>query len=65
MPTPLLTAAEVAQVLRLNIETVYALIAKQRLPAVKLGGQWRFEETKVHQWFKAQYAVHEEDTVDR
>jgi excisionase family DNA binding protein len=53
MPTPLLTAAEVAQLLKLNVETVYTLIAKHGLPASKIGGQWRFDEAKIRAWIES------------
>jgi excisionase family DNA binding protein len=56
---PLLTASEVAQLLKLNVETVYALIAIKGLPAVKIGGQWRFESARVQAWVEDCYAVHE------
>jgi len=50
MPEPLLTAADVAAWLNLNIETVYNLIANAQLPAIKIGGQWRFQEAQVCAW---------------
>jgi excisionase family DNA binding protein len=49
---PYLTARDVADLLKLNVETVYILIAKERLPAVKIGGQWRFDASEIHNWFK-------------
>jgi excisionase family DNA binding protein len=49
MPAPLLSAADVAAWLNVNIETVYDLIAKHQLPAIKIGGQWRFEEAQVRE----------------
>lgn len=55
MSAPLLTAVEVAELLKLNVETVYALIRKDRLPAAKIGGQWRFSEEKVRAWFNARH----------
>jgi excisionase family DNA binding protein len=60
MPEPLLTASEVAQFLRLNVETVYALVAKEDLPASKVGGQWRFEEAKIRTWLEARHAPRDE-----
>ena len=50
MPTTFLTAAEVAELLKLNVETVYSLVSKEGLPAAKLGGQWRFSESDVLSW---------------
>jgi excisionase family DNA binding protein len=45
-----LTATEVAKSLQVNVETVYALIANDNLPAVKVGGQWRFDENEFRAW---------------
>lgn len=59
VPEAFLTAAEVAAWLKLNIETVYALIAKEGLPAVKIGGQWRFQESKIREWVEGRYAIRE------
>jgi excisionase family DNA binding protein len=54
MPENLLTASEVAQYLKVQIETVYNLIRKAGLPAAKIGGQWRFREAELAQWVEAQ-----------
>ena len=52
MPEPLMTASEIAQHLRLHIETIYRLIQKEGLPAVKAGGQWRFRVSEVDRWLR-------------
>ncbi len=52
MPEPFLTTADVAELFKLNVETVYLLIAQQGLPATKIGGQWRFDESEIREWFK-------------
>ena len=49
-----LTAAEVAKLFKLNVETVYDLVGGGQLPATKLGGQWRFDASEIREWFKAQ-----------
>jgi excisionase family DNA binding protein len=59
MPTPLLSAADVAAWLKLNVETVYDLIAHHQLPAIKVGGQWRFEEAQVRAWLMHRCAAQE------
>jgi excisionase family DNA binding protein len=51
---PYLTAREVSELLKLNVETVYLLIAKQQLPALRVGGRWRFDESELRQWLKTQ-----------
>ena len=53
MTEALLTASEVAQLLKLNIETVYTLIREEGLPAAKIRGQWRLVEADVQCWVKA------------
>ena len=55
MAYTLLTASEVAQLLRLKTDSVYRLIQTDGLPAVKIGGQWRFEEARVHDWIASQF----------
>jgi excisionase family DNA binding protein len=57
MPARLLSAADVAAWFNVNIETVYDLIAKHQLPAIKIGGQWRFQEAQVREWFEEHTAA--------
>jgi excisionase family DNA binding protein len=64
LSAPLLTAAEVAELFKLNAETVYGLIQKDGLPAAKIGGQWRFSEEKLRAWFEARH-VNELGTTGR
>jgi excisionase family DNA binding protein len=47
-----LTAAEVAELFKINVETVYDLVRAGKLPATKIGGQWRFQSDEIHEWFK-------------
>ena len=57
-----LTASEVAKLLRLNVETVYALAQKGELPGAKVGGQWRFLSSDVTRWFRARaQQLHDKD----
>jgi len=46
-----LTAYQVAELLQLSVETVYALITREGLPATRVGRRWRFDETRVPEWF--------------
>ena len=47
---PLLTLEQVAKYLNVNRFTVYRLLAQKRLPAFKVGGQWRFKEETIEAW---------------
>ncbi len=60
MSESFLTATDVAQLLQLNVETVYGLIAKQGLPAVKVFRLWRFEESKLRAWVEVQLVACED-----
>lgn len=51
MSRPYLTAFQVAELLQLNVETVYVLIAREGLPATRVGRRWRFDESHVRRWF--------------
>lgn len=41
----LLTVEEVAEMLRINKSTVYRMAKQGRLPATRVGRQWRFRES--------------------
>ena len=41
----MLTVAEVADLLRINKSTVYRMAKQGRLPATRVGRQWRFRES--------------------
>ena len=49
-----LTTKEVAEYLRVNQYTVYRLVAQKKLPAFKVGSQWRFKRTVLDHWLKRQ-----------
>jgi len=49
-----LTAAEVAQWLRIPKSTLYKLCQDGRIPAKKIGRHWRFDGEALHRWFVAQ-----------
>ena len=47
--TNLLTAAEAAQVLRLNVKRVQAMARQGRLPAVRIGRKWLFPHSELQE----------------
>lgn len=48
----LLTVREVARFLKVNEYTLYRLVAKKKLPAIKVGSQWRFERRVLERWLR-------------
>jgi len=50
----ILTIDEVAQYLRLTPQTIYKWAQEKRIPAVKLGKEWRFRRSVIDKWFDDQ-----------
>ena len=50
----IMTLREVAQYLGLHIMTVYKLTREGRVPAAKIGGQWRFKRDVLDSWLETQ-----------
>ena len=42
--------SEVAQYLRVHPSTVYRLLKDQRIPAFKIGSDWRFNIESIDRW---------------
>ncbi len=52
MMTEMLTAKEIQQILQVDRSTVYRMADDGRLPAVKVGRQWRFPSSQMDSWLK-------------
>jgi excisionase family DNA binding protein len=48
---PLLTVEQVAEYLNVDKFTIYRLLAQKRIPAFKIGGQWRLKKEVLEAWF--------------
>jgi len=53
-PNEILTIDEVAEYLRLTPQTIYKWAQEKRIPAVKLGKEWRFRRSVIDRWFDEQ-----------
>jgi excisionase family DNA binding protein len=49
-----LTTEEVLEYLQVNLRTVYRLIKAGRIPAVRVGRQWRFRKSDIDAWLESQ-----------
>src|ERR1700680_2713667 len=45
-----LTTEEVLEYLQVNLRTVYRLIKAGKIPAVRVGRQWRFRKRDIDNW---------------
>lgn len=50
----ILTLEEVAHYLRLRPQTIYKWAQERRIPAVKLGKEWRFRRSILDRWLDEQ-----------
>lgn len=50
----ILTIEEVATYLRLTPQTIYKWAQEKRIPAAKLGKEWRFRKRIIDQWLDEQ-----------
>lgn len=48
----IMTLEEVAEYLRLKPQTIYTWAQEKRIPAAKLGKEWRFKRSIIDTWFE-------------
>jgi excisionase family DNA binding protein len=52
MQEKLLTTEQVATYLKIDKFTVYRLVTQKKIPAFKVGNQWRFKKKLLDDWLK-------------
>jgi excisionase family DNA binding protein len=52
-----LTTEEVLEYLHVNLRTVYRLIKAGKIPAVRVGRQWRFRKADIERWLEGQQTM--------
>jgi excisionase family DNA binding protein len=50
----ILTVKEVCGILQIDKTTLYKLVKKGRIPAFKIGSEWRFRTDEVVRWMAEQ-----------
>lgn len=53
----LMTIEELASYLRVTRRTIYDWLKHNKIPALKLVGQWRFKKDKIDQWLERQESI--------
>jgi excisionase family DNA binding protein len=51
MENDIMTLEEVAAYLRLKPQTIYTWAQEKKIPAAKLGREWRFKKSLIDIWF--------------
>jgi len=65
MQQNLLTAEQVARYLRVDKFTVYRLVSQKKIPAFKVGNQWRFKKELLDEWLTRNSNLSSEKILDR
>ena len=52
--TELLTTKQVQELLRVDRTTIYRMVEQGRLPAIRVGKQWRFRGPEIDSWLQSQ-----------
>jgi excisionase family DNA binding protein len=47
----IMTLEEVAEYLRVKPQTIYTWAQEKKIPAAKLGKEWRFKKSMIDRWF--------------
>ena len=47
-----LTTRQIQEILQVDRTTIYRMADSGRIPAVKIGNQWRFPQVEVENWLK-------------
>jgi len=53
----LMTIEDLATYLKVTRRTIYEWLKKNRIPAVKVVGQWRFKKDKIDKWLEEQTRI--------
>jgi len=49
-----MTVQDVAEYLQLSMDIIYKMAQQGKVPASKIGAQWRFKREEIDEWVKAQ-----------
>lgn len=52
----IMTLEEVAKYLKLKPQTIYAWAQNEKIPAAKLGKEWRFKKSVIDKWFNEHFS---------
>ena len=54
----LMTIEDLAEYLKVTRRTIYEWVKHDKIPAIKLIGQWRFKKEKIDAWLEDQSGHH-------
>jgi PTS system nitrogen regulatory IIA component len=64
METDIMTLEEVAAYLKVTPQTIYTWAQEKRIPAAKLGKEWRFRKSIIDKWFISHFDAKFKEIID-
>ena len=61
----ILTLEEVAAYLKVKPQTIYTWAQEKKIPAAKLGKEWRFKKSVIDTWFNSHFDEKFNDIVNQ
>ncbi len=65
MGTDIMTLEEVAAYLKVTPQTIYVWAQEKRIPAAKLGKEWRFKKSIIDKWFASHFDAKFSDLIEK
>lgn len=65
METDIMTLEEVAAYLKLKPQTIYTWAQEKKIPAAKIGKEWRFKKSMIDEWFHSHIDKKFSDIIKR
>ena len=65
MKTDIMTLEEVAHYLKLKPQTIYTWAQEKKIPAAKLGKEWRFRKSIIDEWYLQHIDDRFGDVIDK
>jgi excisionase family DNA binding protein len=59
----ILTIEDVAKYLKLKPQTIYKWAQEGKIPAAKLGKEWRFRRTAIDKWLDAAFEAEKTEVI--
>jgi excisionase family DNA binding protein len=63
MQENLLSADQVARYLKVDKFTIYRLVSQKKIPAYKVGNQWRFKKKMIDAWLMQNSNIEENKSI--
>jgi excisionase family DNA binding protein len=65
MDSDIMTLEEVAAYLKLKPQTIYTWAQEKKIPAAKIGKEWRFKKSIIDEWFLKHIDTKFSDVIER